>query len=66
MALFVSMEAAIMMEYLRYIMVADGALCVTMDGAQKKVLLLVDSWALILMSPTDRVTASPQLFGLMT
>ena len=66
MVLFVSMEAVIMMEYLRYITVVDGALCVTTYGAHKKVLLLVDSWDLSIMSHTDIVTASPQNFGLMT
>ena len=63
---FVSMEAALMMEYLRYITMVDGALYVTTDGAQKKVLLLVSSWDLPIMFTTDMVTASPQNFGLMT
>ena len=66
MVLFVCMETATMMEYLRYITMVDGALYVTTDGAQKKVLLLVSSWDLPIMFTTDMVTASPQNFGLMT
>ena len=66
MVLFVCMVTELMMEYLRYITVVDGALCVTSGGGQKKVLLLVDNWALGIISHTDMVSVSPQNFGLMT
>ena len=43
MAKFVCMGAAQMMEFLRSITITNGDLSVTMVGAQKKVLLRVDS-----------------------
>ena len=65
MALFVYMEAVLIMEYSKYITMGNGDLFVMMDGTEKRVLLLVGSWGLLIMTPIMVVKKLTMVFGLM-
>ena len=65
MKLFVYMEAVLIMEYSKYITMGYGDLFVIMDGTEKRVLLLVGSWGLLIMTPIMVVKKLTMVFGLM-
>ena len=50
MELFVYMEAFLVLEHSKFITSGYGELFVLMDGAEKRVLLLVGSWVSLTMS----------------